>query len=297
MATPLAWNAINYLQRRFPDATVSFGEGRLTVALRDAPLLPKEFRASHMIAQAHRSGVKQRAVAIEDLGIDDLQILGFAQNIIDWLDDLDKDIVIGASDPRAPATSMSSTEMPFAGRLLIYTDRVHGSPDDIIQTFTEHLIAVEIVDQSKLYESAFISYGGQDEAAAQLIDAHLRAKGVETWFFKRDQLPGQKLHRMMHENVNKCDRIILLCSKTSLSRPGVLNEIERAFEREAREGGSSILIPVALDDHVFSDWAPERADLAQQVRDRVIFRLDDPIGSPNTANEQLERLVKALRRW
>lgn len=153
----------------------------------------------------------------------------------------------------------------------------------------------KIIDQSKAYESAFISYGGQDEPAAQLIDAHLRAKGVETWFFKRDQLPGQKLHRMMYENVNRCGRIILLCSKSSLSRPGVLNEIECALEREAREGGSNILIPVALDDHVFGDWTPQRADLAQHLKDRVIARLDDPIGSPNTAFEQLDRLVESLR--
>ena len=39
--------------------------------------------------------------------------------------------------------------------------------------------------------------------------------------------------------------------------------------REASEGGSEILIPVTLDDYVFR-WRPKRADLARQIRARVI---------------------------
>ncbi len=90
MTTALAWNAINYLQRRFPDATVSFGDVRLTVALQGDPSTATDFNASHMIAQAHRSGVKHPAVAVADLGIDDCQILGLVDRISTALNELDK---------------------------------------------------------------------------------------------------------------------------------------------------------------------------------------------------------------
>jgi hypothetical protein len=85
-------------------------------------------------------------------------------------------------------------------------------------------------------------------------------------------LPGQKLHRVMHEQINNHDRVLLVCSEHSLSRLGVLNEIERVLEREAREGGKEILIPITLDDHVYQDWAQDRPDLAQQIRSRVITK-------------------------
>ncbi len=50
--------------------------------------------------------------------------------------------------------------------------------------------------------------------------------------------------------VNGHDRVILVCSKSSLQRPGVLNELEETLQREARDGGNAYLIPVRLDDFV-----------------------------------------------
>lgn len=75
---------------------------------------------------------------------------------------------------------------------------------------------------------------------------------------------------MMHDHINNHDRVLLLCSKAALSRLGVLNEIERVLEREAKEGGNEILIPVTIDDYVYGDWAPKHSDLAAQLRTRVI---------------------------
>jgi hypothetical protein len=98
----------------------------------------------------------------------------------------------------------------------------------------------------------------------------------------------------MHEAVNSHDRVLLLCSKESLGRPGVLNEIERVLEREAKEGGSDILIPVALDDYVFQDWASSRPDIAEQVRSRVIAKLSSGPIKPNEPNAELDKLVDAL---
>lgn len=140
-------------------------------------------------------------------------------------------------------------------------------------------------------ETVFLSYGGPDEPVVQQLNQALQERGVTTWFFPNDALPGQKLHRVMHDGVNKYDRVLLVCSSSSLSRPGVLNEIERVLEREAREGGSDRLIPITIDRFVYSDWTPEREDIAEQIRGRVITSVDI---SSEEFDFQLEKIVKAL---
>lgn len=142
--------------------------------------------------------------------------------------------------------------------------------------------------------SVFVSYGGPDEEIAARIVHALTKKGVKTWFFPRDAVPGEKLHRTMFNAVNEHDRILLVCSRASLDRPGVLNELERVLERESREGGSSRLLPITLDKYVFSDWAPSRPDLAQQLRDRVICDFNEAAREGWTFHEKIDLLVKAI---
>lgn len=145
-------------------------------------------------------------------------------------------------------------------------------------------------------KSVFVSYGGPDEDVAARIAHALTKKGVKTWFFPNDAVPGEKLHRTMFKGVNDHDRVLLVCSRASLSRPGVLNEIERALEREGREGGSTVLLPITLDKYVFSEWAPSRPDLAQQVRDRVISDFGEAVMDGWSFHERIDQLVKALAR-
>jgi hypothetical protein len=99
----------------------------------------------------------------------------------------------------------------------------------------------------------------------------------------------------MREGVNKYDRVVLICSRNSLNRRGVENELEETLQREAREGGKSILIPVTIDDYVFSDWKPSNLALAQTIRDRVIadFRGACENGVPFIS--AVTRLVKGIK--
>lgn len=98
---------------------------------------------------------------------------------------------------------------------------------------------------------------------------------------------------MMHDGVNKHDRVLLVCSERALTRAGVLNEIERVLEREAKESGTNILIPITLDDFVYGDWAPERKDIANQVRTRVITKIIADY--EEKFEEQIDRIVSSLR--
>lgn len=146
------------------------------------------------------------------------------------------------------------------------------------------------------FRSVFISYGGPDQEFAENIETALSAHGVNTFLFSKHSVPGEKLHRVMREGVNKYDRVVLICSKQSLDRPGVLNEIEETLQREAREGGESILIPITVDKYVFADWAPQRPDIARAIRDRVVADFSKARHNNYAFNQCMERLIEALKK-
>ena len=146
------------------------------------------------------------------------------------------------------------------------------------------------------YYTLGISYGGLDEVIATKINDHLISHGVKTWFFPKNALPGEKLHRMMFKMANEYDRVLLLCSQSSLNRNGVLNEIEEVFAKEARKGSHQILIPIAIDDYVFNEWAPEQADIATRIRDRVIGKLNSAEFESEETQNQLKNILLALKK-
>jgi hypothetical protein len=148
------------------------------------------------------------------------------------------------------------------------------------------------VEQEIEYQSVFISYGGPDEVFARLLHDRLKAAGCEVFFFPESARPGDKLHRTMSDGVREYDRVLLICSRSSLGRAGVLNELERVLEREAAEGGSDILIPVNIDDFVFADWHPEREDVAVQIRARVVLSF---VGATTDGADFEARFVRLLR--
>ena len=103
-------------------------------------------------------------------------------------------------------------------------------------------------------QSVFLSYGGPDEEKAEALRTDLAKKGVNTWWFPSDAQWGEKIYHEISRNIKIYDRLLLLCSRRSLIRNGVLHELEAVFEREAEEGGKAILIPVALDEVLDGKW-------------------------------------------
>ena len=178
--------------------------------------------------------------------------------------------------------------------VILYTNKLHAPIQDVLQIFNSMNTLIDVVDESEMHKTLFISYGDPDEEIVSHINKKIKSKGVKTWFFPDDALPGERLHRVMHDGVNKHDRVLLVCSEKSLTRPGVLNEIERVLEREAKEGGTDILIPITLDNFVYSNWAPGRADIADQVRSRVITKVE--MGDEEKFEGQITKVVNALRK-
>jgi hypothetical protein len=148
----------------------------------------------------------------------------------------------------------------------------------------------------KMLQSTFISYGSPDEPFARKLYQALHRNGVTTFFFAEHAVPGDKLHRMMRKGVNEHDRVVLVCSRASLDRKGVLNEIEETLAREARDGGAAYLIPIRLDDYVFSGWSPPNPDAAQAVRDRVVADFEGADADPAKFDAGVRKLIAALKK-
>lgn len=170
-----------------------------------------------------------------------------------------------------------------------------GMPDVFVQYMVDSARSLDPKQVFTLLQSTFISYGGPDEAFARKLDEALKRRGVVTFFFKDDAPAGENIHRVMRKGVNEHDRVILICSKASLERPGLLNELEETLKREARDGGRAYLLPIRLDDYVIDGWMPKEPDVAQTVRDRVIadFRFHEDAAEFDVA---VSRLIAVLKR-
>lgn len=171
-----------------------------------------------------------------------------------------------------------------------------GMPGSIAEWMIEAAQALDPMDLFTMMQSTFISYGMPDEKFAIALRDELRKNGVTTFLFRDNAVPGQKLHRMMRDGVNNYDRVILIYSEASLDRTGVLNEIEETLQREARDGGASYLVPIRLDDYVFTGWNPPNKDTAQAVRDRVVGDFRSAKRSKQALAAAIEPLLDALKK-
>ena len=99
----------------------------------------------------------------------------------------------------------------------------------------------------------------------------------------------------MFQRLQQRDRVILVCSRNSLDRPGVLNEIQETFDREARDGGATYLLPITLDDYVFAEWRTTQPELAERVGRRVVGDFRGTARSKKRFDVALERLLDALK--
>ena len=141
----------------------------------------------------------------------------------------------------------------------------------------------------EIMSSTFISYGAPDEDFARKLNSDLNKYEINTFFFPLDATFGEPLDSMMHR-INDYDRTILICSERSLERPGLLYELQKTIAREARSGNKSHLIPVALDNYVFTKWKPKNEHLRTEILDRVVADFTDL----ENYDQQFQRLLQSL---
>jgi hypothetical protein len=190
-----------------------------------------------------------------------------------------------------PRTVIKSYQTPGFKRFMLDC----GVPE----IFAEYMIDCARATSESLWrtlmQTTFISYGGPDETFAQKLYYALREHNVVTFYFPVSATLGERIDSEVFRRIQEHDRVILICSRNSLDRAGVLNEIQETFDREARDGGATYLLPVTLDDYVFTGWRTIQPELAERVGRRVVGDFRRAARSKRAFDEALDRLLDALK--
>jgi len=167
------------------------------------------------------------------------------------------------------------------------------------EIFAEYMIdcanALDISLKKMLMQSTFISYGTPDESFARKLYKALRAHGVVTFFFPETATIGERISSEVFRNIQEHDRVLLVCSRNSLTRSGVINEIQETLDREARDGGATYLLPITIDDYVFREWRTINPALAESVGRRIIGDFRKSRHSSDAFDRAVSRVVDALK--
>ncbi len=150
--------------------------------------------------------------------------------------------------------------------------------------------------------SCFISYGTPDEKFADRLYRDLKERGISCWKYDEDALVGRGVWANIDRAIAAHEKAVVICSESSLQRPGVQREIERALQREdeltSRQAAqpdvkidTDVLFPVRLDDYVLEGWEhPRKADvIAKHMGDFRGWDKDDA-----NYKRGLEQLLRAL---
>lgn len=118
-------------------------------------------------------------------------------------------------------------------------------------------------------QSVFISYSTADEAFTRKLHDDLQDAGVRCWFFPEDRKGGKKVHEQLSEAIHLHDRLLLCLSETSMASKWVRYEIEKARDREEREG-RRVLFPIRLVPYEkLREWSLFDADLARDAAKEI----------------------------
>lgn len=142
------------------------------------------------------------------------------------------------------------------------------------------------------FYSCFISHSSKDKQFCERLYADLQVNAVRVWYFPEDAKWGEPVWGEIDRSIKIYDKLVVVCSKNSLTSGPVLREIERALSREDKEL-KNVLFPITIDRYLFDEWEHPRK---QDVLAKVVGT--DFIGWNRSAakyDAAFKKLLKALK--
>lgn len=219
--------------------------------------------------------------------------------------DLSKAKYLDKVDQLIPSTIGIDTIYRSNGNIPEEFLRDAGVPETFI-TYARSLIG-----QPFQFYTCFISYASENQSFASRLYADLRAKGVRCWYYPESSTWGRRVWEDIDRGIRVYDKLVVICSKDSLHNPNVLEEIEKALNKErdiAKENqrrkeealkkseepvlrDPDVLFPVRVDNYILQGWHHYLKD-AVTSRNIGDFRGWDKDAKKHEAS--LNRLLNAL---
>ena len=220
---------------------------------------------------------------------------GFAEINLTIFANVDLSSAKGLEDIRHRGRSTVGIDTLFAsnGRIPEVFLRGAGAPEDFI-TYLPALTQNPIE-----FYSCFISYSHEDKQFARRLHDTLQGRGIRCWLDEKQMLPGDDIYRVVEHGIRVWDKVLLCCSKHSLTSWWVDNEITTALAKEQQLSKQSrknfdVIIPLNLDGYLLSDnWDGDgKASLIKRrlAADFIGWEHDNA-----KFEQQFEAVMRALR--
>jgi uncharacterized protein YjbI with pentapeptide repeats len=257
--------------------------------LRHANLTKSDFRWAYLIeADLSEADLSEANLIEANLSKADLQRVNFRNALVarSYFCDLDLSMAKGLHTILhfGPSTIGIDTIQRSKGH--ISESFLHGA--GVPQSFINYTSSLSEKDLSDY--SGFISYVDEDWDFAEKLHNDLDHNGGHCWFIPEELKIGNKIQHDMEQSIRIHDKVVLVLSQNSVSRPWMEKEVENAFEEEIKKK-KTLLIPVMIDTEVMEsdqNWAVELR------RSRHIADFSN-WSDPETYNKALERLLHILK--